>query len=177
MRTTAVAFAGLLGLAACSDDSSVGDDVVLEGGSSTTACRLGECTTTTSTTALAVGPGSTTTTARAQRTTTTAAAAQTTTTTRPTTTTTEEVAIVVKIQSDTAGGGQFNPSQVAVPRNGLLRWTNTDSVARSVQGDNAEFRSPAIPPGSSFDYRPTRTGVINYHDGTRPYAVASIEVY
>lgn len=172
---TGLGLAGVLALAGCNDDSSVGGDLDVSGGPSTSACRLGECTTTT-TTATAVNQApATSTTARKSNTTTTVV--RTTTTQAVTTTTTEEVAIGVKIQSDTTQGGQFDPRQASVPRNSLVRWTNTDSVARSVQADSGEFRSPAIPPGGTFSYRATKAGVINYHDGTRPYAVASLEVY
>jgi hypothetical protein len=33
-----------------------------------------------------------------------------------------------------------------------------------------------IPPGGTFDFKATTAGSYNYHDGTRPYAVAQLQV-
>lgn len=89
----------------------------------------------------------------------------------------ESPAFVIKIQSDNApGGSQFEPRLARVQRGAVVRWQNTDSKPRSVEADNGAFRSPSIPPGGSWDYNATAPGSFNYHDGTRPYAVGSLEV-
>jgi len=88
-------------------------------------------------------------------------------------------AIVIKIQSDTAkGGSQFDPRVARVRRGSIVRWQNVDTSkpARSVVADNGSFRSPDIPTGGHFDYVADAAGTINYHDGTRPYAVGTLEV-
>lgn len=156
-----------LGLGACGGGNKVGEGLDVAPGGEAGDCRLGECTTTTS-----APPPSTSTTAKPVATTakpvaTTAQAA--TTTTRP------QAAFVISIQPDSAGR-QFNPSVAKVARNTLVRWTNTDNVARSVEADDGSFKSPMLAPGASFDYRPPNAGRFDYHDGTRPYAIGYLEV-
>jgi plastocyanin len=84
----------------------------------------------------------------------------------------------VAILSDTSGSAsQFDPSAVRIYRGGIIKWTNKDSVARSVQSDDAHsFASPTIPPGGSWTFQMNTAGQFPYHDGTRPYAVATVEV-
>lgn len=163
--TTALAVIALAG--ACSDKSKVGEGIdesqLSSGGSGP---RLGE-TTTTEAPATTTPPAAVTT------------AKPAATTAPPATappTTAQAVAITIKIQSDTTAGGQFNPSQVAVKKGALVRWTNTDTVERSVEADNGAFQSPMIPAGGSWDYKTVQAGSFNYHDGTRPYAVGALVV-
>ena len=86
-------------------------------------------------------------------------------------------AIVIKIQSDNAkGGSQFDPRVARVRVGSIVRWQNVDAKTRSVVADNGTFRSPDIAPGGHFDYTASAAGSINYHDGTRPYAVGTLEV-
>ena len=152
---------------ACGGDSEVGGGLQATGGSSTSTCRLGECTTTTPAPATTAAPVATTGKPTAATTAKPAAAP---------TTAAQQAAIVIKIQSDTADGGQFDPRQAGVPRGAIVKWTNTDTVARSVEADNGAFRSPMIPPGGSWEYKASTPGTFNYHDGTRPYAVGSLVV-
>src|SRR5581483_2569351 len=158
---------GLAVLAAgCSSATKVGGGLAAKDGRTTTsACRLGECTTTT-------------TAAAAATTSTPAKPVATTAPPRPTSTTAAAPAtpFVIKIQGDNASGGQLAPSDVTVPRGTVVRWTNADSIPRSVEAENGSFTSPKIAPGASWDYRPLSTGTFEYHDGTRPYAVASLKV-
>jgi plastocyanin len=87
------------------------------------------------------------------------------------------VAATVKIESDSAAGGsQFDPRTTRVSRGSIVRWVNTDKVARSVAADSNAFTSPPIPPGGHWDYTASVAGSFNYHDGTRPYAVGTLEV-
>ncbi|HZQ28345.1 MAG TPA: hypothetical protein VFA94_11665 [Acidimicrobiales bacterium] len=167
---------GLAVLAAgCSSATKVGGGLAAKDGRTTTsACRLGECTTTTTAAAAATTavPRPTSTTS------TTAKPVATTAPPRPTSTTAAAPAtpFVIKIQGDNASGGQLAPSDVTVPRGTVVRWTNADSIPRSVEAENGSFTSPKIAPGASWDYRPLSTGTFEYHDGTRPYAVASLKV-
>lgn len=173
MATLAVA---VLALSACSGSSKVGEGLEVKEGGQEANCRLGECTTTTTSTTTSTTIATTTSTARPSAA--AAAARQTTTsTTAPTTTTApKQATFVIKIQSDTASGGQFQPRVATVRVGTLVRWTNTDTVARSVEADEDQFKSPSIPPGGSFDYRAEAAGSFNYHDGTRPYAVGTLQV-
>jgi plastocyanin len=149
---------------ACGDDSEVGaglDDEGLDGGSGP---RLGEATTTVATTAPPVTAAPVTT-----------APAAPVTTRPPATTAPPTVALEIKIQGDTQGS-QFEPRLGQVRSGSIVKWVNVDSQARSVVADNGAFRSPSIPPGGSWELRAPAPGTYNYTDGTRPYAVAQLQV-
>lgn len=87
----------------------------------------------------------------------------------------QQPVIEIVIQSDNAGSA-FNPSVVRVSKGGKVSWVNRDSVVRSVEADKGAFKSGPIAPGQSWTWTATVTGKHGYHDGTRPYAVASLEV-
>lgn len=87
-----------------------------------------------------------------------------------------KVAIAVSINADTSGAGSFDPSVARVFTGSTVRWVNKDTVARSVESDTGTFSSGSIKPGDSWSFQFKRAGKFNYHDGTRPYAVAAIEV-
>jgi plastocyanin len=93
-----------------------------------------------------------------------------------------QVALEISITGDQSGTSQFDPSAARIFAGTCARWINRDSVARSVEADEADeadkgaFASGAIEPGGEWVWCPEATGRFNYHDGTRPYAVAFIEV-
>lgn len=168
----ACVMAGLALAGACGGSEKVGDDLgVGKGGPTTSACRLGECTTTTAppTTTTTVPKAAPTTKPAVVATTTTAAVQATTTTRAP------SPPFVVRIQSDSSGN-HFAPSQASVARGTIVRFTNVDESPRSVEADDGSFSSPSIPPGGTFDYVAATPGRFPYHDGTRPYAVATLIV-
>lgn len=155
-----------LGAAACGDSSKVGEGLEAKKGEKGGAdCRLGECVTSTTGGPTTTAPATTTT----VRPTTTVKAA--TTTTAP-----KAAMFVIKVQNDSTSGGQFSPRLAVVRKGTVVRWTNTDTVARSVEADEGRFKSPSIPPGGSYDYVADTPGDFNYHDGTRPYAVGTLQV-
>lgn len=82
----------------------------------------------------------------------------------------------IAVNSDTASVPGFDPPVARVFQGTAVTWANTDSVARSVEADEGGFKSPSIPPGGSWTYTASTPGRFNYHDGTRPYTVGSIEV-
>jgi plastocyanin len=85
----------------------------------------------------------------------------------------------IAIDSDTSAQPGFQPPNANVYQNTVIVFTNRDSVARSVvsdAGDPASFSSGPIAPGASWSYTATTLGTYNYHDGTRPYTVASFSV-
>jgi plastocyanin len=157
----AAAFVALTFLvAACGDEKSVGDESLLEGTEGgTEGTRLGETTTTT------IDPSANTT-----------VASTAPPTTAPPTTAAAAVAVEVSINSDTTAGGQFQPRVAQVPSGSIVRFVNRDSVPRSVVADGGAFDSGEIPPGGTWDWVAGGAGSYNYSDGTRPYAVGSIEV-
>lgn len=166
-------------LAACGGDNKVGDEKILDFKEQTQQ-RLGETTTTaapTETTAAPVaapggkaGLGATTVPPTTAAPATTAAPVTTTTTER------KQAVFEIRINGDSAGAAQFDPSAARVFVGTQVRFTNADVEPRSVEADNGTFQSPSIAPGDSWTYNATTAGRFNYHDGTRPYAVASLEV-
>jgi plastocyanin len=95
---------------------------------------------------------------------------------RPTPAPAKKVATIeIAIQSDSAGTA-FDPVAAKVFVGSIARWTNRDTTTRSVVADGGQFQSGPIAPGRSWSYVTRTAGRFNYHDGTRPYAVASLEV-
>jgi plastocyanin len=85
--------------------------------------------------------------------------------------------LAIAVNGDNSGKTQFDPSVANVYPGTQLTWTNADTVTRSVVSDTAgQFSSGPIAPGASWSYTATAAGTYNYHDGTRPYAVASFTV-
>lgn len=76
--------------------------------------------------------------------------------------------------SITASG--YDPYYIRVFRGGIISVTNRDSQARTVTADRGEFDSGSIAPGDSWTYEATRVGKFNFHDGTRPFVVGTLEV-
>lgn len=151
----------------CAEKSKVGTGVDLDNATAEQR-RLGERTTTTAppptgNSQLAIGA------------TTTTKPPSTSTTRRPATTTTVQT-FDIAITGDQSGKSQFEPAQVRVFAGTVVRWVNKDSQPRSVEADNGEFTSPMLPPGGSFTYTASKAGKFAYHDGTRPYAVGTLEV-
>lgn len=163
----AVVSSGLL-LAACGEDTSVGNEETFQFDQNA-ANELGGSTTTV-TAAPETIPGQTTTTA--------AAAAQTTTTVAQTTTTLppdqQEVSQEILIKDDSAGK-QFDPVLVYIPVGGKVRFKNAGTASYSVVSDGL-FASGPIAPGAVWIFQPTAPGTVDYYDGTRPYAVGQIIV-
>ena len=160
IKTAVALFAVLLLAGACSSKKDVGSDELLNGTDNGSAgTRLGETTTTTA----------------AANTPTSAANTTAPPATAPPTTV-AQVAIEVSINGDAAAGGQFQP-RVAQLRSGtIIRFVNKDTVERSVVSDSQAFDSGPIAPGASWDWTAGSPGTYNYSDGTRPYAVGSIDV-
>jgi plastocyanin len=145
--------------AACGGDETVGEDLQTEGFEDTETTRLGEreeTTTTLATVETTVAPTDTTPD-------TTAAPAG------------PQIALEVSIRADDAPS-QFEPSVARIYAGTCVRFVNADTVVRSVIADDDSFSSGDIPPGASYDYCPSAPARVNYHDGTRPYAVGSVEV-
>lgn len=85
----------------------------------------------------------------------------------------------ISIYGDTSATPGFYPPAARVVHGTIVVFTNKDSHPRSVvtdSGDPASFSSPMIPPGGSWQWTAGATGTYNYHDGTRPYAVAQFQV-
>lgn len=157
-------------LAACGEDNSVGNDATFEFDQQQ-AEALGGSTTTTAAPTEDTVPEATTTTVDGA-TNTTVAQQQATTTLPPEQ---QEVSIEVLIQEDSSGQA-FKERIVAVPVGGKVRFVNATSVPRSVVADNGAFDSGPIAPGAVWIWTANAPGTYNYTDGTRPYAVGTVDV-
>jgi plastocyanin len=181
-RTPSVVVVAALSLGlvagACSDKSSVG-----QGLNTDISSKLNELSTTTT-----LNPDATTTTIKinALNPTTTATPRTTVapvTTVKQTTTTTIDTSFQVGINGDSSGKNQFDPNQIQVRVNGLVKFTNNDSKPRSVVSQDGAFRSPDIAPGQSWTYKATKSsagvagGVFHLTDGTRGYVTATMQVF
>jgi hypothetical protein len=70
----------------------------------------------------------------------------------------------------------YDPYYIRVFTGGVMTVTNKDTKPRSVVGDKNEFDSGPIAPGKTWTYEPTKPGKFNFHDGTRPFVVGTLEV-
>ncbi|GAC1528579.1 MAG: hypothetical protein NVS3B12_00740 [Acidimicrobiales bacterium] len=170
--------ASILVLAACGGSNKVGDKALLNikqkagGGfdpaATTTSTLLGRLSVASTTTAApqATQPPHATVTTRPVVTTSTVSPAQQ-----------KAITASIKINADNSTS-QFSPSLQSAYPGTPVQWVNTDVKPRSVVSDDGTtFNSGPIAPGASFTW--TASGAprrINYHDGTRPYAVAAINL-
>ncbi len=76
--------------------------------------------------------------------------------------------------SITASG--FDPYYIRVFQGGVISVTNRTAANRSVVADRGEFDSGQIAPGDTWTYDADRIGKFNFHDGTRPFVVGTLEV-
>ena len=88
----------------------------------------------------------------------------------------QAAAFAIGINGDNTSKPQFDPPAARVYTGTVITFTNHDAVARSVVSDNGAFDSGPIAPGASWKYTAATAGTFNYHDGTRPYAVAYFQV-
>jgi plastocyanin len=140
--------------AACGGGNEVGDADLLDEADGSGGTRLG-----------------------AETTTTTAAPVATTSppVTQPTATTKKPTATTAA-PTDSQSKPAFDPPAARIYQGTCAKWTNNDAKARSVIADAGQFDSGSIAPGASWTYCGASAGKFSYHDGTRPYAVGTIEV-
>ena len=170
--------------AACGSDNKVGDQSLLNF-KEQAGNRLGETTTTTAaaTTTTAAGAVSTTTKPGAKAgggvSSTTASTARAGGTVAPVVTTTAPKTvreIFIWGDNDPSGATQLEPPTQTAYVGSVIRWTNKDTVPRSVRADSGQFASPMIPPGGSWDYAARTAGEFDYSDDTRPYVTGKLLV-
>ncbi len=76
----------------------------------------------------------------------------------------------------TIESGGFAPNPVTVPAGGSVTWTNGDTVAHRVVGENPAFDSGAIPPDGTFSQMFPTQGTFTYHDGENPSMAGVVTV-
>lgn len=71
----------------------------------------------------------------------------------------------------------FTPNKVTIAFGDSVTWANKDTVAHQVVADQAKFTSsPLIPPGQSYSYMFTKSGVFTYHDGVNARRKGTVTV-
>lgn len=83
----------------------------------------------------------------------------------------EQSAVAFRITSS-----GYDPYYIRVFKGGSIKVTNTDSQTRTVSADRGEFDSGNLPPGDTWVYQANTVGKFNFHDGTRPFVVGTLEV-
>jgi plastocyanin len=161
----ALAVAVVTGIAACGGSDKVGDQNVLNFDPQAQGQRLGATSTDQVTTTLIPADATATTGVPLGQ------AESTTTTTAPPEQ--QEVSVEVVMSDDSPW---FTPSVAQVPVGGTVRFRNNGTKAYDVRGDQNEFDSGPIEPGSVYIYTANAAGDINYHDPNRPFAGGAIQV-
>lgn len=155
--------------AACDDGNEVGSGVDVNQTQNTADCAALGCPTTTTAPPQTTAPPAT-----AAPVTTAKSVA---TTAKPTTTVAApSIALTIGIFSDTSGKNQFEPRQGAIRAGQTVRFQNNDSQMRGVEDSGGAWKSPDIPAGGFWDFKPTAANTYNYNDTTRPYAVGQLVV-
>lgn len=163
-----VATLALAVLAACGGGNSVGSGVNLNSKGGGGALSLGSTTTTAAAVQTTSAAAPTTTQARAAATTAPPATAPPTTAAAP--------VFTITIESDNSGQSPFSPPDAAVYAGTPVKWVNSDSKPHSVVANDGAFNSGTIPPGGSWTWVARVAGSHGYADGTRPYAVGTLQV-
>ena len=163
-----VGLTALVGLTACGGDTSVGDESAIAFDQDDAAAFGATTTEAPATTTPEVVETTSTTAAPVAETTTTVA--QTTTTVAPAE---QAVSIEVRILD---GSPYFDPSVVAIPVGGTIRFLNAGTGTYSVLSDSGQFDSGPLAPGEVWIYTAATPGRFNYSDGGRPFAVGQFEV-
>jgi predicted lipoprotein with Yx(FWY)xxD motif len=76
----------------------------------------------------------------------------------------------------TIQGFAFDPPQLSVAVGTTVTWTNRDSVAHTVTGDQGEFDSGHLDPGKTFSFTFSQPGTFAYHCTIHPQMKATIVV-
>ena len=71
----------------------------------------------------------------------------------------------------------FSPNKVTVAFGDSVTWINKDTVQHQVVAEQAKFTSsPLIPPGKSYSFTFTKSGVFAYHDGVNAKRKGTVTV-
>jgi plastocyanin len=76
----------------------------------------------------------------------------------------------------TINGYAFSPSDITVKQGATVTWTNQDSVAHTVTGNNGGPSSQQIPHGGTYSYTFNTVGTFAYHCSIHPDMTGIITV-
>jgi plastocyanin len=110
----------------------------------------------------------------------------TTATTAGTSTTAGATTTAPSTATTAAGGGatsqvtlqnlQITPATVTIKAGDTVTWTNNDSTTHHLVGDNGEFDSGDMTPGSTFSFKFATAGTVAYHCSIHPSMTGTITV-
>lgn len=99
-----------------------------------------------------------------------------TTTTSPPTPAPTKMQTAGRVVAVTIGSQGFKPFNFNIYFGDSITVINEDSQPRSFTADNGAFDSKLLAPRGSWTYKPTKAGVYNVHDESRPYVVGKVTV-
>ncbi|MBI3572843.1 MAG: cupredoxin domain-containing protein [Candidatus Kerfeldbacteria bacterium] len=70
----------------------------------------------------------------------------------------------------------FSPSSLTVKKGTAVTWTNNDSVAHTVTGDNGGPASGQLGNGKTYSFTFDTVGTVAYHCSNHPSMTASVTV-
>lgn len=70
----------------------------------------------------------------------------------------------------------FSSYSITIKKGDTVVWTNQDSMAHTVTGNNGGPKSASISPGQSYSYTFTKTGTFAYHCTIHPTMVGIVTV-
>ena len=70
----------------------------------------------------------------------------------------------------------FNPVDLAVKTGTTVTWTNNDSVAHTIIGDNGGPSSGSINSGQTYSYTFNTAGTFSYHCSIHPTMIGTVTV-
>jgi plastocyanin len=73
-------------------------------------------------------------------------------------------------------GFAFDPAAITITTGTTVTWTNKDSAAHTVTGDDGSWGSNDLATGASFSHTFTKAGSYAYHCGVHPSMIATITV-
>lgn len=70
----------------------------------------------------------------------------------------------------------FSPTALTVTKGTTVTWTNNDSAAHTITGDNGGPASGSIASGQSYNYAFNTAGTFSYHCALHPSMTATVTV-
>ncbi|MDX1372483.1 MAG: plastocyanin/azurin family copper-binding protein, partial [Nitrososphaeraceae archaeon] len=81
----------------------------------------------------------------------------------------EDSVSIVPGAADPNKGLSFDPSQITIPAESTVFWTNEDAIEHTVTSNEGLFDSGPISPGDTFDNTFESTGEFGYHCSIHPF--------
>jgi plastocyanin len=70
----------------------------------------------------------------------------------------------------------FDPASLTITTGTTVTWTNNDTIAHNVVGDDGSWSSNSLANGDKYSFTFTKAGTFSYHCGVHPSMKATITV-